>query len=73
MIKIFIGGRGSGRVGSNSERCLKWGGGGGRSLRNLSKNIVTLFDMGGGHDGPPNVFDHCAQALGRRKLKLGNF
>ena len=28
--------------------------------------------MGGGHDGPQNVFDHCAQALRRRKLKLGD-
>ena len=26
----------------NSERCLKWGGGGGRSSRNLSKNILKL-------------------------------
>ena len=25
--------------GSSSERCLKWGGGGGGSLRDLSKNI----------------------------------
>ena len=25
---------------TDSERCLKWGGGGGRSLRNLSKNIL---------------------------------
>ena len=24
--------------------------------------------MGGGHDGPKNVFDHCAQTLKRRKL-----
>ena len=24
--------------------------------------------MGGGHDGPQNVFDHCAQTLRRRKL-----
>ena len=41
-IKIFMGGGGgaAGMVdgeGSNSERCLKWGGGG--SSRNLSKNI----------------------------------
>ena len=26
-------------VGGSSERCLKWGGGGGGSLRDLSKNI----------------------------------
>ena len=32
MIKIFIGGRGGGRGGGNSERCLKWGGASGRSL-----------------------------------------
>ena len=25
----------------SSERCLKWGGGGGRSLRDLSENILT--------------------------------
>ena len=30
-----------GGEGGNSERCLKWGSGGGRSLRNLSKNILT--------------------------------
>ena len=31
--------------------------------------------MGGGgeHDGPQNVFDHCAQTLRGRKLKLGDF
>ena len=36
----FMGGAGvvDGK-GGNSERCLKWGGGGGGSLRNLSKNI----------------------------------
>ena len=33
---------------------------------------LTLFDMGG-HNGPQNVFDHCAQTLRRRKLKLGDF
>ena len=40
MVKIF---RGEGVVdeeGGNSERCLKWGGGGRGSLRNLSKNIL---------------------------------
>ena len=35
----------------------------------LARNL-TLFDMGG---WPPNVFDHCAQTLCRRKLKLGDF
>ena len=29
--------------------------------------------MGGGHDGPQNVFDHRAQTLRKRKLKLGDF
>ena len=29
--------------------------------------------LGGGHDAPQNVFDHCAQTLRRRKLKLGDF
>ena len=38
MIKIFRGGRGGGWGGVSSEGCLKWGGGGG-SLRDLSKNI----------------------------------
>ena len=27
-------------VGGSSERCLKWGGGDGGSLRDLSKNIL---------------------------------
>ena len=41
MIKIFIGGRDrDGRGVGNSERCLKWGGGSRRSLRNLSKKIL---------------------------------
>ena len=47
MIRSFIGGGGGGggggeRRGGNSEKCLKWGGGSGRSLRNISKNILTL-------------------------------
>ena len=39
MIKIFVGG---GRVvdGGSSEICLKWGGGGEGSLRDISKNIL---------------------------------
>ena len=40
MIKIF---RGEGVVdgeGGSSEGCLKWGGGGGGSSRDLSKNIL---------------------------------
>ena len=42
MIEIFRGGRDEGVVdgeGGSSEGCLKWGGGDGRSLRDLSKNI----------------------------------
>ena len=44
----------------------------------ISYSGLTPFDIGGGghqggHDGPPNVFDHCAQTLRRRKLKLGDF
>ena len=35
--------------------------------------ILTLFDMGGGGGGASHVFDHCAQTLRRRKLKLGDF
>ena len=34
---------------------------------------LTLFDMGGAMMAPQNVFDHCAQTLRRRKLKLGDF
>ena len=34
---------------------------------------LTLFDMGGGMMAPQNVFDHCAQMLRRKKLKLGDF
>ena len=40
---FYGGGGGAGVVdgdGSNSDRCFEWGGGG--SLRNLSKNILTL-------------------------------
>ena len=29
--------------GGSSERCLKWGGGGWRSLRDLSKNILKQW------------------------------
>ena len=29
--------------------------------------------IGGGHDGPQNVFDHGAQMLRSSKLKLGGF
>ena len=42
MIKI-LGGGGEGvvdGVGGSSERCLKWSGGGGGSLRDLYKNIL---------------------------------
>ena len=39
-IKIFRGGEGvMDGEGGSSERCLKWGGGGGGSLRDLSRNI----------------------------------
>ena len=44
MIKIFIGGEGGAGVVVGEEcgsgRCLKWGGGGWGSLRDLSKNIL---------------------------------
>ena len=41
MIKIFRGGgKGGGWGGGSSEGCLKWGGGGRGSLRDLSKNIL---------------------------------
>ena len=41
----------------------------------LRKWLLTLFDIGGGggHDGPQNVFHHCAHTLTRRKLKLCDF
>ena len=42
MVKIFRGGggRSGGWGGGSSERCLKWGGEGWGSLRDLSKNIL---------------------------------
>ena len=41
MIKTFLGGEGvADGDGGSSEGCLKWGGGGGGSLRDLSKNIL---------------------------------
>ena len=45
-----------------------------KCLRKLF-NPITLFDMGGGggHDAPQNVFDHCAETLRKRKMKLGDF
>ena len=40
MIKIVMGGGVVDGEGGCSEGCLKWGGGGGGSLRHLSKNIL---------------------------------
>ena len=40
MIKIFREEGVVDGVGGSSERCLKWGGGGWGSLRDLSKNIL---------------------------------
>ena len=40
MIKIFREEGVVDGVGGSSERCLKWGGGGRGSLRDLSKNIL---------------------------------
>ena len=40
MIKIFGGGGKGWWMGVRGERCLKWGGGGWGSLRDLSKNIL---------------------------------
>ena len=39
------------------------------------QDSLTLFDMvgGGGMMAPQTVFDHSAQTLRRRKLKLGDF
>ena len=40
--------------------------------KNLASNeYLTLFDMGD-IMAPQNVFDHCAQTLRRRKLKLSD-
>ena len=53
-----------------------------KKLTEVNKDLyrigLTLFDMGGGGGGrgmldSQNVFDHCAQTLQRRKLKLGDF
>ena len=38
--------------------------------------FLALFDIGHGGGcmmAPQNVFEHCAQTLGRRKLKLADF
>ena len=35
--------------------------------------FLTLFNMEEGMMAPKNVFDHCAQMLRGRKLKLGSF
>ena len=49
-----------------------------RKLKNMVVSVnrnfgsLTLFDMGG-MMAPQNVFDHCAQTLRKRKLKLGDF
>ena len=40
MIKIFRGEGVVDGVGGSSERCSKWGSGGGGSLRDLSRNIL---------------------------------
>ena len=40
MIKIIFGGEGWWMGWGSNERCLKLGGGGWRSLRDLSKNIL---------------------------------
>ena len=46
-----------------------------KKILDVQRNILTLFDMGGGggHDALQNVFDHCALTLMKRKLKLGDF
>ena len=35
--------------------------------------MLTLYDIGDGHDAHKNVFDHCTQTVRRRKLNLGDF
>ena len=77
MIKIFRGGEGvvDGEGGS-SERCLKWGGGGWRSLRDRSKNILKQGvgkgkrcsqGVGGFEDvttpAPPENFNHTPTTI----------
>ena len=51
MIKIFRGRRGGGWEGGSTEKCLKWGGVGGGSLRDFSKNILKQ-GMGKGKSSP---------------------
>ena len=82
MIKIF---RGEGVVdgeGGSSERCLKWGGGGEGSIRDLSKNIskqgwvkAKVVRRGRGFDGvttpapPPDNFNHTlAKIIASQKI-----
>ena len=41
-----------------------------------SEKLLTLLDIGGGGGGggvPKNGFDHCAETLQSRKLKLSGF
>ena len=45
-----------------------------RGYFELPKAINPIWHSGGGgHDGLPNVLDHCAQTLRSGKLKLGGF
>ena len=42
--------------------------------RLVASLLLTQFDMGvGGMMAPQNVFDHCAQTLRKRMMKLGDF
>ena len=41
MIKIFRGGKDGGWGGGSSERCLKWGGGGGVIKGSFQKHLKT--------------------------------
>ena len=43
------------------------------SQTNVSNLYLTLPFKSIRHDAPQNVFDHCAQTLRWRKLKLGDF
>ena len=44
-----------------------------KELASSEVQLTGIFDMWGGMMVPQNVFDHCAQTLRRRKLKLGDF
>ena len=71
MIKIFYwGGRGGGRGGGNSERCLKWGGGGEGVTTPVPPNsnhtlghFVLSIALGCFHPSPVNLIQTSLKDL----------